>query len=140
MKTIFGAAVAVMLVAAPALAKDYPATVELLKTDKTILGEPITYPGSDVTAEIHSHIVVMKVGEKTSWHKHGVPLYVHVLKGTVSVEYAGHGTKVYKPGDTFMEAMDVWHQATNVGADEVQILTVFMGGNGQPQVIHKPDQ
>ena len=128
MKAVHAAALAIVLSASPAVAQEYPATVELLTTEKTIVGEAITYPGSDVPAEIHSMVVVMKPGEQSAWHKHGVPLYAYILSGTVSVDYQGHFTKIYRPGDDFMEAMDVWHQATNIGRDDVRILAVFLGG------------
>ena len=115
-------------------AGDYKQTEQLLDTNKTIIGETVHYPGG-MKAEIKSMVVVMKPGEKTAVHKHGVPLYAYMLSGELEVDYGKYGKKIYRTGDNFMEAMDQYHQGVNIGPDDVRILAVFMGGNGQPLVI-----
>jgi len=115
-------------------ASDYKQTEQLLDTDTTIIGETIYYPGG-MKADIKSIVVVMKPGEKTAVHKHGVPLYAYLLSGKLEVSYGKHGKKVYRAGDSFMEAMDQFHQGVNIGSDDVRILAVFMGGNAQSLVI-----
>ena len=44
----------------------------------------------------------------------------------MSVDYEGHGKKVYRAGDAFMEAMAAPHAATNVGKTPVRILATFL--------------
>ncbi|MBF0609563.1 MAG: cupin domain-containing protein [Magnetococcales bacterium] len=122
-----------------AWAGDYQITDQLLETSSTIIGEKIVYPGGG-EAHIKSLVVVIPPGEVTKWHKHGVPLYAHVLAGTLTVDYGDRGKRVYKTGDTFMEAMDHWHRGQNDGSETVRILTVYMGGNQQAPVIPKPEQ
>lgn len=119
-----------------AYAADYKQTEQLLDTDKTIIGEAVYYPGGG-KADIKSMVVVMKPGEKTAVHKHGVPLYAYMLSGTLEVDYGTHGKKIYRTGDNFMEAMDQFHQGVNIGSDDVRILAVFMGGGGKPIVINE---
>ena len=44
----------------------------------------------------------------------------------MSIDYEGHGKKVYRAGDAFMEAMAAPHAATNVGKTPVRILATFL--------------
>ncbi len=127
---------ALLLIVCGAYAGDYQETENLLSTSRTIIGEPLYYPGGGA-ADITSMVVVMQPGEKTAIHKHGVPLYAYILSGELEVDYGPHGKKTYREGDSFMEAMDQFHQGENIGPGTVRILTVFMGGNGQPLVVNK---
>lgn len=126
-----------MAISLSVYAGDYKETEQLLDTDKTIIGEQIYYPGSTTKAEIRSMVVVMKPGEKTVVHKHGVPLYAYLLSGDLEVDYGKSGKMIYHKGDNFMEAMGQFHQGVNIGTDDVRILAVFMGGADQPLVIKK---
>ncbi len=53
----------------------------------------------------------------------------------MTVNYGKHGTRTYKPGDAFMEAMDVAHFGINKGTEPVRILAVYMGAKGAKNVI-----
>jgi len=97
----------------------------LLETGTDIVDQAIVYPPG--TPKITSAIVVIPPGEETGWHTHEVPLYVHVLEGTVTVDYGSKGTKAYEAGQTFMEAMDWPHNGMNKGNVPVRILVVYMG-------------
>lgn len=103
--------------------------VLLDKQSLTTLDQPIQYPRKG-SAEISSVVVTLEPGQETGWHRHKVPLYVHVLEGTVSVEYDAGVVKDYAAGSTFMEAQGVWHNGTNKGDDPVKILTVYLGSSG----------
>jgi quercetin dioxygenase-like cupin family protein len=137
---IFAALFAIALpladAAAQDTAKDYPTASTLLTADHNIVGEKIAYPTAG-PAKITSLIVTIDPGTETGWHKHGVPLYVYILSGEATVDYEGKGTRVYKAGDAFMEAMDVWHNGRNTGAAPVRILTVYMGADGADNVIRR---
>ena len=126
--------IALIFLACSVYAEDYKKTDSLQDTNKTVIGEPLYYPGGG-KAEIKSMVVVMQPGEKTAVHKHGVPLYAYILSGDLEVDYGPHGKKIYRAGDNFMEAMEQFHQGKNIGTDTVRILAVFMGGAGQPLVI-----
>jgi quercetin dioxygenase-like cupin family protein len=124
-------------VVGPAAARDtakpgYPA-VPLLSTGRTIVGETIRYPKGD--AHVTAAIVTLAPGGRTILHKHGVPLFAYILSGVLTVNYGAHGTRTYKPGQAFMEAMDVAHFGINKGAQPVRILAVYMGAAGAKDVI-----
>ncbi len=133
--------IALAVAAAPALlgpaaaetAKpSYPA-VPLIATGKTIVGETIHYPKG--AAHVTAAIVTLAPGGRTIMHKHGVPLFAYILSGELTVNYGAHGTRTYKPGDAFMEAMDVAHFGINNGKEPVRILAVYMGAKGAKDVI-----
>lgn len=115
---------------------DYKTTKTLLDTNQTVIGEEILYPGGG-QARIKAMVVVLEPGERTVWHRHGVPLYAYLLAGDLELDYGPAGKRIYHSGDSFMEAMKEFHQGHNIGSDEVRILAVFMGGEGQPLVISK---
>ncbi len=134
---ILAAALAAFAIVRPASARDaaapsYPA-VPLLSTGKTIVGETIHYPKGD--AHITAAIVTLAPGGRTILHKHGVPLFAYILAGELTVNYGAHGTRTYKQGQSFMEAMDVAHFGINKGAEPVRILAVYMGATGAKDVI-----
>lgn len=115
---------------APANKKDavanpgsYPAS-NLLDTKIDILGQPVSYP--DCPARVHSDIITMQPGQVGGKHTHETPLYAHILSGTISVDYEGIGTKTYKAGDTFIEAMHVVHHGYNESDAPVSLLAVYI--------------
>jgi quercetin dioxygenase-like cupin family protein len=110
----------------------YPA-VPLLSTGETIIGETIRYPHGD--AHFTAAIVTLTSGGRTILHKHGVPLFAYILAGELTVNYGSHGTRIYKQGQSFMEAIDVAHFGVNNGAEPVKILALYMGAAGAQDVI-----
>ena len=125
-----------VLLAGPALADGYPA-IPLFSGGKTVMDESIAYPATG-KANVNAVIVVLGPGEKTVLHKHGVPTFIHILEGEVTVDYQGHGTRTYHQGDSFLEAMDVVHAGKNTGSVPVKILAVYMGADGAKDVIKAP--
>jgi quercetin dioxygenase-like cupin family protein len=111
----------------------YPAK-PLLSTGATIVGETLHYPTGG-PAHVTTSIIVVAPGARTIVHKHGVPLFAYILEGELTVDYGAHGIRTYRPGDAFMEAMDVAHYGVNGGAQPVRILAVFMGADGAEDVI-----
>jgi len=120
-------------VASHAQDRGYPAA-PLLSTGTSIVGETLRYPTSG-PAQVTASIVVIAPGEKTIVHKHGVPLFAYMLEGELIVDYGPHGTRTYRAGDAFMEAMDVAHYGANNGARPVRILAVYMGAAGAADVV-----
>ncbi|MEO1282570.1 MAG: cupin domain-containing protein [Pseudomonadota bacterium] len=114
---------------AHALAPAKASIEKLLATSKTILGQPIVYP-TDGDAKVTAVIVTMPPGAQTGWHFHEVPLFGYILEGELTVTYKGHGQKVYRKGDSLMEAIETHHDGKNLGGEPVRILAVFMGGGG----------
>ncbi|MBF0161396.1 MAG: cupin domain-containing protein [Magnetococcales bacterium] len=114
----------------------YQKVQPLLTTSQTVLNEPLILPdGSPMT--ITSTIVTIDPGEETAWHKHGVPLYAFILSGEVTIDYGDQGTRTFRSGSAFMEAMNHWHRGTNPGKEPVRILAIYMGSNNGNTVIQK---
>ena len=123
------------LTAAAAHADGYPA-VPLFSGSKTVMDEEIVYPASG-KAHVNALIVVLGPGEKTVLHKHGVPTFIHILEGEVTVEYEGRGKRTFRQGESFLEAMDVTHAGMNTGTIPVKILAVYMGAEGASDVVRQ---
>jgi quercetin dioxygenase-like cupin family protein len=109
----------------------YPA-VPLLSTGTTVVGETIHYPNGQ--AHVTAAIITLAPGGHTILHKHGVPLFAYILKGELTVNYGTHGTRSYRQGQAFMEAMDVAHFGINKGTELVRILAVYMGAKNAKDV------
>lgn len=124
---------AVGLLAVPAMADGYPA-IPLFSGSKTVVDEEIAWPTTG-KAHVNALVVVLAPGETTVVHRHGVPTFIHILEGEVTVDYQGHGKRTYKQGESFLEAMDVEHAGTNTGSVPVKILAVYMGADGAKDVI-----
>lgn len=101
---------------------------------ESAVGEAIQYPGG-TPAEISAAVVTLQPGKTTAWHKHGVPLFIYVQSGSLTVDYGDKGTRTVPAGSAFMEAMDHRHRGINAGTVPVQVLVVYMGGDGLTNVI-----
>ncbi len=112
----------------------YKHVEELLSASVNVVGEKIVYP-TDGAAKVTAVIVSMKPGEATGPHQHGVPLFAYILDGELTVDYGTHGTRVYKPGDSFLEAMAIEHNGHNRGDRIARVLVVFMGADGATNTI-----
>jgi quercetin dioxygenase-like cupin family protein len=121
--------------ASGAAADDRPNVETLLETGTTKLGQPLVYPEGRAP-RITAVIVTLAPGEETGRHRHPVPLYGQVLAGEVTIDYGEDGTKTYRAGEAFMEAMDRWHNGRNSGAETLRILAVFIGAEGVADVEH----
>ena len=115
----------------PALAQESTSYATLLtpvlKTGTDIIGQPITYPNGKAT--VTAAIVTLAPGVETGWHTHAVPLFVQILEGEISVDYGSKGIKIYKKGDTLMEAMNWPHNGKNTGSIPVKISAVYFGSD-----------
>jgi quercetin dioxygenase-like cupin family protein len=130
------AAFVLLALASPAPAQDaanYPAA-PLLSASTSIVGETLRYPTTG-PAQITGSIIVLAPGGRTIEHKHGVPLFAYILDGELTVDYGAHGTRTYRQGQAFMEAMEVAHFGVNNGTTPVRILAVYMGAQGSENVI-----
>jgi quercetin dioxygenase-like cupin family protein len=133
---LMAGACALATLAAPAWADGYPA-VSLYSGSKTVMDETIAWPTTG-PAHVNAMIVTLAPGEKTVLHEHGVPVFIHILEGEVTVAYKDHGTRTFKQGESFLEAMAVPHAGMNSGSVPVKILAVYMGAEGATDVIKMP--
>ena len=100
----------------------------LLDAYADTVGAPVRYPAG--RAHVLSLVLTMVPGQETGWHRHDVPLYARMLDGEIEVDYGAGTAKRYRAGETFLEAMDRYHNGRVVGDATVRILIVFMGADG----------
>jgi quercetin dioxygenase-like cupin family protein len=105
--------------------------IPLLSTGETILGQPISYPQTS-TPHVTVAIVTLEPGASTGWHHHSVPLVAYMLEGKLTVDYEGHGERIYRAGDALVEAIGTPHEGRNSGDGIVRILAAFAGAEGTP--------
>ena len=68
-------------------------------------------------------------------HSHPGPVYVYVLEGEFTVKTEG-GTKTYKAGQLYPEALDRVMQGRNLSAsDDLELLVFQVGDIGKPMMI-----
>jgi quercetin dioxygenase-like cupin family protein len=108
--------------------------VPLIGSGETVVGETIAYP-QGAPAKVTAAIVGLGPGEETGWHTHGIPTFALILDGELSVDYGDKGTRVYRAGEAFLEAIDVPHNGRNTGSGPMRILAVFMGADGLPTTV-----
>jgi quercetin dioxygenase-like cupin family protein len=112
--------------ATPALSQEI--SVEpLLQTDKDTVGRPLEFP--DGAPTIKAVIATIPPGTTTGWHEHPVPVYFRMLEGELTVDYGSKGVKVYRVGDTAIEAVNWPHNGTNKGDVPVRVLAVHLGSS-----------
>jgi len=109
-------------------------TTAVLKSGMTASKQPIAYPKT-AKPEIISVIGELEPGGRTALHQHPVPVYVYVLQGTLTVQAQGHEPREYKPGQAFLEDVNIWHQAFNKSTTPSKILVVFLGEEGKPTTV-----
>ena len=112
---------------------DYPPVEVLLQTETTVIGQQIVYP--EGPAQITAAIVTMEPGQVTGWHRHEAPLTAHMLEGELTVDYGEDGTRVYREGDTLIEALGSRHNGENTGDGIARIFVVFSGAVGIPNTV-----
>ena len=102
----------------------------LIATSETVIGQPFAYPSGK--AKVTAVIVTIPPGGETGWHEHAVPLFGYMLDGVLTVDYGDKGARIYKAGDSLMEAMNWPHDGMNKGDVPVRILAVYIGAEGVP--------
>ncbi|MBI3127473.1 MAG: cupin domain-containing protein [Candidatus Tectomicrobia bacterium] len=110
-------------------------TTPVLKSGMTASNGKIEYPKTGA-AEIVSVVGVLEPGGRTARHQHPVPVFVYVLEGTLKVKADGHEARTYKTGQSFLEDINLWHQAFNEGTTPAKVLVVFMGETGKPTTVN----
>ena len=106
----------------------------VMKSSTTISGQKIEYPKTD-KAEMASVLVEIQPGKENGRHMHSVPTYVHVLEGTMTVEFEDGSRQTFQAGSGFLEVVNTWHSAKNLGEVPVRLLVVFAGEEGKPNLI-----
>jgi quercetin dioxygenase-like cupin family protein len=106
----------------------------VMKGDTTIGGQRIEYPKTE-KAEMASVIIEIQPGRESGRHMHPVPTYVHVLEGTLTVEFEDGSRQQFEAGQGFLEVVNTWHNGKNLGEVPLKFLVVFAGEQGTPNLI-----
>ena len=116
------------------LAEQNVTVTAVMQGSRTIGGQKIEYPKTD-KAEMASVLVEIPPGKESGRHMHPVPTYVHVLEGTLTVEFEDGSRQAFKAGSGFLEAVNTWHNVKNLGEVPLRFLVVFAGEEGKPNLI-----
>jgi quercetin dioxygenase-like cupin family protein len=128
------AIVVAAILAAPLAAQVSFSSTPILQSSVTNAGGRITYPATD-SAEVTALRVGIGPGGETGRHMHLYPAFVYVLEGAIEVEIEGGGSHSYKAGDSFVEAINAWHNGRNRGSTPAKLLVVFAGVRGKPNLV-----
>ena len=109
---------------------------ELLKTDTTSIGQKITYPEFADPAVTMLKITIPP-GKSTGWHKHNIPVFAYLVKGTLTVELEDHRELKFGEESTFAEMRDTYHNGKNMEDSDLVLIAIYMGGKEQKLSIPK---
>jgi len=112
---------------------------DLLRTDTTSIGQKITYPDF-ADPEVTMLKITIPPGKSTGWHKHNIPVFAYVVKGTLTVELEDHRIIQFKEESTFAEMRDTYHNGTNMEDSDLVLIAIYMGGKGEKLSIMKEKQ
>jgi len=141
MRTIFSILLIIVLVQTTVSVQAEQQDVKItavMKSSTTISGQKIEYPKTD-KAEMASVLVEIQPGKENGRHMHSVPTYVHVLEGTMTVEFEDGSRQTFQAGSGFLEVVNTLHSAKNLGEVPLRLLVVFAGEEGRPNLI-RPEQ
>jgi len=109
---------------------------QILKTDTNSIGQKINYP--DFKEDL---VTILKVtipsGKSTGWHKHEIPVFAYIQKGTLTVEIEGNKTIQFSENSSFSEVLNVFHNGTNKGNEVLIIIAFYLGEKGKPLSVRK---
>jgi quercetin dioxygenase-like cupin family protein len=111
----------------------------VMNSSKTISGQKLEYPKTN-KAEMTSVLVEIQPGKENGRHMHAVPTYVHVLEGTMTVEFEDGARQTFKAGTGFLEVVNTVHNAKNLGEVPLRLLVVFVGEEGKPNLTRPKHQ
>jgi quercetin dioxygenase-like cupin family protein len=110
----------------------------VMKGSSTISGQQIEYPHSN-KPEITAVVIQIQPGKESGRHMHPVPTYVHILQGSLTIEFEDGSRQVFKEGQGFLEGTNSWHNGKNLGDAPVKALVVFVGEEGSSNMV-RPDE
>jgi len=110
----------------------------VMKSSMTISGQRIEYPHG-AKPEMSAVIVEIQPGKESGRHLHPIPTYVHILQGTLTIEFEDGSRQVFKEGQGFLEGTNSWHNGKNLGDAPVKALVVFAGEEGTSNMV-RPDE
>ena len=110
--------------------------ITIVGAPKTTLGQDFKYPSGQPLIEAFN--IEIPVGKQTDLHKHLVPLYIYIVSGDLEVDYGSKGKKIYKPGTSYVEAIDWCHIGKVSGKAPVKVIGVYLGEKTPDQIKPVP--
>ena len=101
----------------------------IISTGETVLGNKIVYPTGE--AKITAFEFTVPVGAPVAPHTHSFPVLLIIQQGEVTLDYEDGKSRVYRPGDAFIEDVGVVHSSRNTGEVPIKALVVAIGVEGQ---------
>jgi len=106
----------------------------VLTKSKTITGQPLRSLKTK-SPQVSSVLVEIEPGGESGRHKHPVSPHIYVIQGVVTIEFDDGKQKSFPAGKAFLEAVNTWHNAKNLGNKPVKMLVVFFGEKGKENMI-----
>jgi quercetin dioxygenase-like cupin family protein len=79
----------------------------------------------------------LKPGQSTGWHKHEIPVFAYVQKGTLTIELENKTVMQFPENSLFVEVLKTFHNGENRGDKEVVLFAFFMSEKGKSLFISK---
>ncbi len=109
---------------------------ELLQSDVNSLGQKIIYPEVK-DAKVTIKKITFPPGETTGWHKHVIPVFSYIIKGTLTVETQEGKVMQYKENTCFAESYNIYHKGTNNENTDLVVIAIYLGGDAKELSIRK---
>ena len=109
---------------------------KLLQADTNSIGQKIVYPNFS-NSEITMSKITIPPGKSTGWHKHSIPVFSYILKGTLTVELEDQRVYKFKENTSFAESVNTFHNGTNMEDSDLVVIAIYLGAKGQKLSIMK---
>jgi quercetin dioxygenase-like cupin family protein len=109
---------------------------ELLQSEVNSMGQKIRYPQvKDATVTMKK--ITFPPGETTGWHKHNIPVFSYIIKGTLTVETEDGKMMQYKENSCFSESYNIYHKGTNKENTDLVVMAIYLGGDEKELSVNK---
>ncbi len=97
---------------------------------------------ANVPIVLTGQVVTIEPGGQTGRQRHTVPSYVYVLEGTLTTNSMGGpvgvaGVQYHSDGQSYMDAVGVWHNHRNTGQTPVKYLLLLISTPGASNLTQK---
>jgi quercetin dioxygenase-like cupin family protein len=107
-----------------------PIVEELLQSEVNSMGQKIRYPEVN-NAKVTMTKITFPPGETTGWHKHNIPVFSYIIKGTLTVETEDGKVMKYKENTCFSESYNIYHKGTNKENTNLVVMAIYLGGDAK---------
>jgi quercetin dioxygenase-like cupin family protein len=109
---------------------------ELLQSEVNSMGQKIRYPEVK-NAKVTMKKITFPPGETTGWHKHDIPVFSYIIKGTLTVKTEDGKVMQYKENSCFSESYNIYHKGTNKENKDLVVMAIYLGGDARELSIKK---